>query len=164
MATEITDPQKLNELVMKDMGVVVNAVVDAIIEELQKKMDEIVYSDSPEWYPRQYSNGGLYELWEKSKGKGSKNSLSYEIKEHPENLTNEPDAFIHGSNYWVSTDITDILADIVIGGGSGPLFGEGFWRAPRDFWTPLIEMIEDGEFESVIEETLKSLGILYIKI
>ena len=164
MATEITDPAKLNEMLMKDMSIVVNAVVDEIIEELKKKMDEIVYSDSPAWYPRQYSNGGLYELWEKSKGKGSKNSLSYEIKEHPEKLTHEPKAFIHGSRFWKKGDnITQILADIVIGGGSGPLFGSGFWTEPRDFWTPLTEMIESGEFEGIIERTLKSLGIIFIK-
>jgi hypothetical protein len=164
MATGFTDPKQLNEMLMKDMSVVVNAVVDEIIKELKKKMDEIVYSNDPAWYPRQYSNGGLYELWEKSKGKGSKSSLSYEIKEHPENLTNEPDAFIHGSNYWESTDIRGMLAGLVIEGGSGPLFGEGFWRGPRDFWTPLIEMIENGEFEAIIERTFKSLGIIYIKM
>jgi hypothetical protein len=160
-----TDPKQLNEMLMKDMSVVVNAVVDEIIEELKKKMDEIVYSDSPAVYPRQYSMGGLYELWEKSDGKGSKNSLSYEIKEHPENLSHFPKSFIHGSKYWKKgDDIRGMLADLVIGGGSGPFFGAGFWTDARDFWTPLIEMIENGEFEAIIERTFKSLGIIYIKM
>lgn len=161
MATEITDPEQLKKMLNKDMDIVVNAVVDAIIKELKKKMDEIVYSDDPAWYPRQYSSGGLYILWEKYK----KKSLSYEIKENPANLNHDPNEFIHGSNYWaVTNNITTMLADIVIGGGSGPLFGEGFWREPRDFWTPLIEMIESGEFEKIIEQTFKQLNIKFIKV
>jgi hypothetical protein len=162
---DITSPEQLKMLLTFDLEIVFDELMDAIVKELKKQMDIAVYDAySPSFYNRQGDSGGLRSLWEKSHVLQGAGGITAVIEEHPENLNNDPDLFIHGSNFWGDvTDITDMLSGIVIGGGSGPLFGYGAWSEPRDFWTPLIEMIEAHKFDGIIEGVLKRLGLTFEK-
>jgi len=147
-------------------------VIDEVSEELKKLLDDdgglidtIIYqANTPKWYGRQGKSGGLMGMWDKQPTKTKGNSVQSEIYADDGLLVNDPDAFIHGSNYWAGgNDITGMLIDLVVGGGSGPLFGDGFWTGPRDFWTPFLEMLDDGTVSGLVEAAFRARGINFIK-
>lgn len=75
----------------------------------------------------------------------------------------DPVIYTHGSYEWYTTDISDIFPYLVIEGKSGELFGRGWWTEPRDFWTPFIEEIENGNFDHVLSTELFKLKVSYKK-
>ena len=163
----ITNDTELIDAITKDMAGIIDELIEEIHKELQKKMDDIVYDPnepSPDGYQRQGNVGGLRGMFEIDKAHVSGNMISAELKENSSTLAHDPDHFIHGSNYSRrGNDIRDVLIEIITEGKSGDFFGEGFWRAKRDFWTPLIKMIEDKKFDKYIEQGFKSRGIKFKK-
>jgi hypothetical protein len=86
-------------------------------------------------------------------------------------MNNDPDDFIHGSNYWNTDDVRDMLAEMIINGGNvsksphvGPIFGTGFWTDPRDFWTEIEEMVKNNSIDKMIESAFNSRGIKWKKV
>jgi len=167
-------PQYYNdEQLTKGLVSIMSGVMESVAQKLLDLLaddagliDTIIYqANSPKAYARQGDSGGLLGMWEKKPLKSSGRGISYQIYADSDLLSHDPDDFIHGSNYWIGgDDIRDMLIDLVAGGGSGPLFGSGFWTAARDFWTPFLEMLENGTVNKILESEFKKRGIVYIKV
>ena len=56
------------------------------------------------------------------------------------------------------------FAYIVIEGKSGDLFGDGKWRKPRDFWHPLIDKLDSGQVNQIIEKAFRKHKIKFIRV
>lgn len=67
----------------------------------------------------------------------------------------------HGSPEWLSTyqDVRPYLADIVYGGLSGDLFGDGYWREERNAWSELLHRIGKRNLTNWFKEGCKQAGI-----
>jgi hypothetical protein len=109
--------------------------------------------------------GGLLGSFEKDDASLMGRDVEAIIDQNPISMVNDPENYIHGSNEWIMSDIREILTDIIIEGSSGPRFGEtGFWREPRDFWQPFIELIDNGTCDKYIQLEARKRGIELIKI
>jgi len=167
-------PQYYNdEQLTKGLISIMSGVMDSVAQKLKDLLaddagliDTIIYqANDPKAYARQGDSGGLLGMWEKKPLKSSGRGIAYQIYADSDLLSHDPKHFIHGSNYWEeSDDIRDILIDLVVGGGSGDFFGSGFWMGARDFWTPFLEMLEDGTVNKILESEFKKRGIVYIKV
>jgi len=166
----VYDEAELKAIILLQMKPIVDDVVDEILKSLKRNIDKKVYNSfSPVSYQRLGDNGGLRSLWEDEKSiiKGEK--VIGEVKEHPEKLTLNKKLFQHGSEFkrqenWYESDIRKVLAEIVIEGKSGALFGEGKWRKPRDFWHPLINKLDSDQINKLIEKAFRKHKIKFIKI
>lgn len=149
-----------------EMKKVLDIVAEKMILKLQEKIDEKVYNSfTPTTYNRQMDNGGLRDLWRANPSRRKGDKVSVKVKEEPEFLTHTPEEFIHGSNHSKKgDDIRKVLAEFVLEGESGDLFGDGVWRDKRDFWTPFIDMLDDGEINTIIEDAFTAVGINFIRI
>ena len=170
----ITNDTQLTQAIIDDMIGIIDEVAEEIYKELQKQMDDIVYdpyATQVKKYPRHKDNGGLRGMFEVEKAMRSGNTVISEIGENSSTLHYHPepeDGYVHGSHYQsggqdVITDIRDVLIEIITEGRAGRLFGEGFWRSPRNFWKPLIDMIENKKFDKYIEQGFKKRGIKFKK-
>ena len=166
----IDNDDSMTEAMELDMISIINTVSDQLLIRLIGDagfIHEIVYDPYEEQvkeYERQMENGGLLDDWEQLKATLQSHLVTAEIQEDITRLNLDAKHFIHGSYYWVRKDVRDILLDIIVDGKSGSFFGEGFWRSPRDFWTPFVELLEDGTVDSMIEKEFTKRKINYIKI
>jgi len=164
------DEQELKALILLQMKSVMDMIVDDILKLLKKNIDKKVYNAfSPVKYERLGDNGGLRDLWQEEKSKIVGGRVVGEVKESPERLILNQDNFQHGSKFkrqegWYESDIRDALAEIVIEGKSGDLFGEGKWRKPRDFWNPLLKDLKDDKINQIIEKAFRKHKIKFIRI
>ena len=130
------------------MNSVVAEVLDEVTEQLLRKLEDfihqVVYNPyDPVKYDRLYFEGGLAGAWNQNVAKSFGNYVESSIEYNPSKLDIDIEQFQHGSllsdGY---TDIRESLVEIITEGKSGNLFGDGFWRQPRDFWSPFIEYFE----------------------
>lgn len=170
MPNMIMNDQELTAIVVLDMTDIINEVAEELLKKLTWNgglIDTIVYGAGyPSVYQRQGANGGLLGAFDKTDAVVRGTTITAEVGEHPDRMTFDPENFIHGSFYWQEglTDIRRLLTDIITKGLSGPLFGEGYWRSSRDFWQPLLDMLEDGTIDSMIESGFAKRGIKFIKL
>jgi len=169
MTNMILNDQQLTAIVVLDMTDIINEVADQLLKKLKDDgglIESIVYgAGSPAWYPRQKESGGLLAAYDKTEAVVAGTTITAEVGEHPDRMTVDSVGFIHGSEYWDITDIRSLLTEIITEGKSGPLFGnDGFWRGSRDFWKPLIDMLEDGTVDSMIESGFTKRKIKFIKM
>lgn len=162
----VNNDDDLMRILVSDMNSIIDSVSAKLIARLEEYIQSEVYNAySPKVYERQGANGGLLGNWEQVPNDIRGNVITSIIRENePTQLALDSDNFIHGSNFWSKDDIRDLLAEIVIMGKSGPLFGDGPWRFPRDFWTPFIKLLDDGTVDTLIETEFKKRGIKYIKL
>jgi len=167
---KIKNETQLKLIMLNQMKSVMDMIVDDILELLKKNIDKKVYNAfSPVKYERLGNNGGLRDLWQEEKSKTVGGRVIGEVKESPERLILNQDNFQHGSKFkrqegWYESDIREALAEIVIEGKSGDLFGDGKWRKPRDFWHPLIDKLDAGQINQIIEKAFKKHKIKFIRI
>ena len=151
---------ELMDAIGRDMKLVIDEVASKILEMLIDSINQVVYDAGvPHLYRRLEMNGGLSGEWRKSNAEIIGNEIISTIDSDPTTLVVDPENFVHGSNHWEMDDISGLLNEIIIEGKSGPYFGEGFWREPRDFWSPIIAMLEDGTVDSMIAESMIKNGI-----
>lgn len=159
--------EELVSLMLLQMQPVIDMVLDLVLEELKDQIDKKVYDAfSPEGYDRLGDSGGLRSLWDNDNSRIIGRKVVGEITEYPEDLgwNPEKDHWQHGSHHWIKSDIRDILSRIVIEGKSGDMFGEGVWREPRDFWTPLQNMLDNGKLDEFIQESFTKYKINFVRI
>ena len=162
---QIKNEIELKIMILNRMKPVIDMVVDEILESSKKNIDKKVYNSfSPSTYQRLGDNGGLRDLWEEEKSKIVNGKVIGEVKEKPERLVLNEDLFQHGSRFWHENDIRDMIAYIVIEGKSGDFFGEGKWRKPRDFWHPLLDKLDAGQINKIIEKAFKQNKIKFVRI
>lgn len=148
---------------------VVEAVIDQVYEMLLDYIDRYVYdAGSPQYYVTGarfgMDEGTLRGSFFKSRAELDGDIVSARIYHDSMSLLHAPWNFVHGSNYWeFSDDIRPYLIDIIIGNGtmSGDFFGEGYWREPRDFWTPFMRLMENGLIDKLLKIQFAQYGIKY---
>lgn len=164
----ILNDAQLDAQLLFDFKGIIDEVTYKILLKLRESIEREVYdagTPSPnDGYRRLKYMGGLIGSFEKLDTNILGRTVEGSIKQDPMTMVNDPDNFTHGSNFWnVTDDIRTMLSDIIIGGKSGDLFGPGFWRSPRDFWTPIIEMLTNGEVDKLIENAMTTRGIIWRK-
>lgn len=141
----------LNADIVRVMSEIINEVAEKLVEKLQEIIQDVVYDPfTPEVYQRQGMNGGFIGSWtDSSETNTMGNIVTSTIESDPSKMNINREDFIHGSalsNGYIS-DIRDVLAEIINEGHSGDLFGDGFWREPRIFWEPFLQLLNDGTVE-----------------
>ena len=160
----ILNDAQLDAQLLFDFKGIIDEVSYKILQALLESIEKEVYNAGiPQLYHRHRYAGGLLGSWEKSDAKILGQEVYSRIDSNLNMMVTYPDEFIHGSNHWVMDDIRELLAEIIIEGKSGPLFGEGFWTQPRDFWTPVIEMLTNGKVDKLIENAMTTRGIIWRK-
>ena len=163
----IDNDATLQAVLLNDLNHIINEVTGKLLKNLQESIEKEVYgagTPSPDGYSRNRMDGGLKGSFERLNAGTTGLTVESKIEQNPMSMKIDPENYIHGSNYWdYGDDIRNILAEIIIEGKSGPRFGEGFWREPRDFWEPFIkELNKNGN--KFIEQAFKSRGIIYSKV
>jgi hypothetical protein len=71
------------------------------------------------------------------------------------------DAAQHGSPSYVKKyqDVRPYLADIIYGGLSGDIFGEGYWRKARDAWSQLLQSLGKKKMKTWFREAFSYYGL-----
>ena len=133
----------------------IDYVVDKILTELNLQMvnKKIGLNENAFYSP----TGEFYNAWRADittrVGQYFKTSVSF----HGDELSVDPDNFVHGSNFYGIDDVRDIMPYIIFGGNSGDLFGKGFWTKRRDAWSPTISRL-NRSFSRWIVEGFSSAG------
>ena len=146
--------------------IVVNEVAEEMYEELMTLLDQVVYTHAPSVY----RSGDVGEAVGDGDGRlaGSffikeveqvGRMIQTEIYHDPRMLDYSPGDFVHGSKYWDPNDARPYIAQMIIEGSSGPIFGDGWWTVARDFWTPFIKMKTDGTMDKMFKKHFKKYGI-----
>ena len=164
--TKICNDKELMAVLMNDFTEIINVVADRVLEEIVKpSIQENVYDvGNPTTYDRQGETGGLLGAWEKNDPSVTGNIINSEIAVNPLSMTLDNENFIHGSQYWAMNDVRSILAGIINDGESGNLFGNGWWRTPRNFWSPIEIAVKNGSINKIIEDEMTKRGINWVKI
>lgn len=154
--------------IINDFCKIIDTITDKLLEKLKEIIEEVVYNPyEPKKYERQGLHAGLLGEWERNHARIVNNTVVSEIFEAPYSMSVNPDNFIHGSLLYDPNDIREFLAEIVITGKSGRHFDFAhpplWWRSPRDFWTPFVQLLSDGTVDSMIEREMKKRGIRFIK-
>lgn len=140
-----TSEAALRSAALKALKTAVSDIMKKIEETNKQMIESYVYSaGSPSYYSRTKQ---FYNAWKSEDGGGS-GDVSATFK-YDEGAIFYDGEYSHGSPEWGSA--ASYMADIIYQGQSGPLFGDGYWRAARDAWEPLVTMIEsqlDGWFSS----------------
>ena len=146
-----------------DFVVIVNEIVDEILKEIQDSMIREVYDPWSPTYIRLFDHGGLFDSYIKREAKMNPSSLGLSIEgkvdQDTDRMVNEPENFIHGSFFYQTDDVRSFLTQLVVEGRSGPLFGDGFWTQPRDFYQPVIDWLDNGEFDKKIKNKMIIRGM-----
>ena len=164
----ITNDIQLQQVIINDLTHIINEVAGRLLENLQDSIETIVYdAGTPSTYDRNKMDGGLQGSFERLNAKITGLTVESKVEQNPMSMKLDPENYIHGSNDWKMDDVRDILADIITHNElkhmSGPRFGNGFWREPRDFWEPFIkELNKNGS--QFIEEAFRNRGIVYTKV
>jgi hypothetical protein len=162
------DPQ-LQAAILRDLKDIVDEVTEQVVGMLRDSIEKYVYGvATPARYHRNRLNGGLQGSFIKTKAvvSGLKvSSRAYQdyllMIEHDQG---NPKDYTHGSEFWGITDIRELLAGIIIEGRSGPWFGDGFWRRKRDFYSPVITLLDGGELEKMIENAFDKRKIKWKRV
>jgi hypothetical protein len=164
----IMNDEELNAMLLIDLQSIIDEVTNWLYEVLLDTINDEVYNaGSPQWYERNLMKGGLLGSFDKSDAIINGQKIQSKINHNPRSMvqhrSGNVDDFTHGSEFWIMDDIRKLLAEIIIEGKSGPLFGEGYWREPRDFWTPMEDLLKNGEVDKQIEKAFDKRNIIWKK-
>ena len=166
----IENDAQLNAILIKDFEDIVNTVTDQIFKKLRESIEDVVYGAGiPTTYSRYKDDGGLLGSFDESQIKITGNIIEKSIDQnHLEmvrHVSGDKSDFTHGSEYFGDVDdVREFLTDWIINGDSGPLFGTGFWREPRNFWKPIMDLFEDGSINRMVEGMMSAKGMKWIKV
>jgi len=165
----LSNDAMLYSFFMSKFKKIIKQITEEVYKMLRESMlDKVYRPHEPAYYERQGDNGGLLGSWNKEL-KSTWNTIDSLIEHDPKKLNISPEEFIHGSEYWWATDIRSDLVDIITQSGegrfgkSGSLFGNGWWRRPRDFWTPIFKKIEGQWVDKRFQQLMKENGIKFVK-
>lgn len=142
---------------LAEVGIKVNQL-------MKENVDKYVYRAGSQ--TNYYANGTMQPTFElrdsiktdKAIVKG--NEAEVRVYHDSDFMSVEPDEFIHGSNYWKTYDIRDILPEIVNYGLSGDFFGSGWWQKPRPYYDMTVEeLVAQGKLKLWFIQALKKRGI-----
>lgn len=103
---------------------------------------------------------------EHSKVEKSGKSVSTTIANNPDFMLNEPNTYLHGSNYWRKKDVREMLPYLINEGKTGGLFGEVWEGLSRPYITNTFnELVDKDLVRTWLKQALeKRLGKGNVKI
>jgi len=118
----------------------INYICDKILTELEVQMvSQGIGTRSNSFYQ---NTGEFYNAWKQGITENVRGYIKNKVYYDPSEVHSDPSNFVHGSYYWSGgDDVSDILPDLIFGGKSGGLFGEGFWTDERDAWSPTMSRL-----------------------
>lgn len=159
---------QLQPYIMKIIKEVIEEVGYKINELMRENVDKYVYQAGNQ--TNYYANGTMQPTFElrdsirSSKATVSGNQAEVTIAHNTDFMSVEPDEFIHGSNYWKTYDIRELLPEIINYGLSGDFFGSGWWQKPRPYFDKTLEELRDqGKLRQWFIEGLQKRGLKVVK-
>lgn len=151
---------ELRAMLMPALKEAVDYVVQKILEENEKIIEEVIYSSpsSTNWYQR---TGQFKEAWKadaKTVGNVAEGTFEYD----PSKLTTNYKDWQHGSKV-DQEPMTTYLADIIYNGTAGDIFGEGYWTKKRDAWSVLEKWLSVAKFREIYEDGMSKAGLNFVK-
>ena len=129
-------------------------VVDKIFDELNVQMINKRIGLHDSYYQ---PTGDFYSAWKADVASRVGEFFQTSIRFDGDSMTLDPDNFVHGSRYYETEDVRDMMPYLIFGGNSGGLFGDGYWTKNRDAWSRTISRI-DRSFNKWIVEGFKING------
>lgn len=104
--------------------------------------------------------GQLQESVIHSKAEISGKAVSTEVYNDPDLMQNDPSTYLHGSNYWSTSDVRDMLPYLINEGKTGGLFGPVWENLKRPYISNTFEELVDKQLvKQWLKESLeKRLG------
>ena len=132
----------------------------------QWEIEQVVYAA---YNPKEYIRTGEFKntAWSYDKPKISGTHVKGTFQYDPEGMEYVPELAQHGSpiDYTPSDtaqhygDEREYLAEIIYGGLSGMLFGDGPWRNKRDAWEAVLKALRKQDLRKWIKEGLELEGL-----
>ena len=165
----ITNDIQLMAAFSAEMTAIVDELTEWLLTQVRMSVEANVYS-YPEgsMYERLGADGGFLGAWGKEVAKFASSYIESMVGIDPlgalqlEGATAmqyNPDMHQHGNS--VGDDRREGLAQL-IESGTGYDFG-GNAAIPRDFWSPIIQIVEDGSLDVVLENLFGKHGIRFTK-
>lgn len=144
MASLPKNNHELRKILRKPFSEAVDYVMQCIWNENRDAIRRIVYGVAqPSTYER--TNEFKDEAWsyEQSKSSSTTTFIEYEFFYDWAKLNVDRNRAQHGSPIYLENyqDVRPYLADIIYGGLSGDLFGDGYWREERNAWKELLHVV-----------------------
>jgi hypothetical protein len=162
----IDNDASLHDAILNDLGLVIDETGKIVNSEMRKSISSIVYAPyAPEMYERYGAYGGFLGSWV-SRTSVSGNSVESTIFSDPNEMVS-----IHPAHESPDgEDRRNRMTEIILSGTdydymySNPdRISEAWWNKPRDFWTPVIESLDNGLANKIIEKEFKSKNIKFKK-
>ena len=129
-------------------------VMEKMLEEYKMEIDDVIYGN---YVPTVYQRTGEFrDSWVTEVSSQSMGAQG-ELKQDTSKMTVDLENFQHGSPY--SGSVVEALAEIIYEGLSGPLFGEGPWRNPRNPFVILLAKLDSGKISQWFKEGMTQQGI-----
>jgi hypothetical protein len=174
---EITSDEILTHMISVDLQKALKKLVEAIVEIVRGYVQSEVYDAyNPIKYERMhdlYGEGGFYESWSSSEiesvggNTGGGRTFLSKIFSDPDLMFYIPEDFVHGSFEGEGDRRENLDKYIAEGVAASYDFvvspDVDDYAAPRDYWSPVIDLLNAGIFGELFEESLEILGIRFVK-
>lgn len=143
---------ELSDAISGRLVTTVKHVVDAILEENDQTILDIVYSSySPSTYIR---TGNFQKAWE-TKAHGGGKSAEGEFYFEPDKIVSNVGVDPHQHADIDGTSVAEYMADIIYEGGMGCIYRP----TNRDAWKVLDKWLTNTRFRQIFEEGLSKSGL-----
>ena len=160
----ITNDTELSQAIGKDMEKVVKKVSNYLVNQTRMSVEEKVYRAWPEtkWYDRLEGKGGFLGSWDDEISPFDGTSVVAKIFSNPQRMIYNGTKFQHGNDF---TDRRQNLAEYIAEGTHYDWLGDSpnDNSFARDYWTPVLEQLQDGSVEQVLDNSMKSIGLNFTK-
>jgi hypothetical protein len=162
--TIINNDNELSQAIGKDMEKALKVVSNYLVNQTRMSVEEKVYYAWPatKWYDRLEGKGGFLGSWDSEISPFDGTSVKSKIFSNPEKMVYNGSKFQHGNDF---TDRRKDLAEYIAEGTHYDWLGDSpnDTSFARDYWTPVLEQLDDGSVERVLENSMKSLKINFTK-
>jgi len=156
----ITDDIQLMAVFSAEMAAIVDELTEWLLSQVRMSVEANVYS-YPEgsMYERLGADGGFLGAWEKEVAKFASPYIESSVGINPLAMVLNAERHQHGN--LSGEDRRAEMADL-ISTGRGYDFG-GNAAIPRDFWSPIEQMVVDGSLDVALENLFGKHGIQFTK-
>lgn len=161
-AIPITNDSQLLAAIGMDMTDVIDDVAVWLVNRIMESIRDNVYDvaqppDSP--YQRLGLYGGFLGAWQEKASEFVGNYITNTIAMDSELLKYDGDKLQHGNS---AVDRTQYMDSLIAEGSGWDLGGNA--RLRRDYWSEIIQVVENGELDRVLEQAMSRKGIVWQRI
>lgn len=119
-------------------------------------INKVVYNaGSPENYQRTYQ---LRDSFRDNPLESKGDSAVVKLNHDEARISPNVGMFQHASSHWSPWDYSKYIAKTVNDGGSGGLFGDGYWRSARPYIDEAEKELSGGKYKQFMLAQLRGLG------